>query len=582
MAQTSGFFNALLVDNEYDRKYNANDYSDNLAVVIGNGVRRSENDDLKVTASGMVATVAAGYGWINGHYYHNSTPHSFAATTAPIGGSRYDRIMLRLNSDVSSRSIQLVYVEGTAANTPVKPAPTRSGSIYDLVLCDIYVPANATSIQVTDTRSDATICGWVFGATGNGDFFRSLDNSFMEWFNSAKNTLSSVTLFKRYTETQTLASTTSTVTFNIPQYDAGTCFVEVYVNGIFDTRHTISGSVITFTGSLVGGTKVTINVYKSIDGTGIMSVSDEITQLQQQFATLNGISKKTYTCTGTNDNVSLSEIAQAINTGSYTVGSLTAAAEAFLSALGGNTYLAALASDATVTINVAGSLGVTTPFGGSGTAASRYRWFAFGTNTGSQRKIVFDFAKCDLITVTCAASTDNIIFYGTDLNVRNANVSVLSAGNSCAVAMAVGSNNWGSINFENCRLNIRTTGKAFIANNGNFRDCYCGVKSANDDAFCFDAKNDGICRLHGGTYFAYTGSASKTSSVTNINSTEANAVITAENIVCPTIAQTGYTQKWFLTSNGGMTQMIGVTTILTGSGSATYRNIVGKIEKNKY
>ena len=68
MAEKSGFFNALNVGGEYDRTYNANDYSDNLAVIIGNGVLRSQYDDLKVTASGMVATVGVGRAWINGHY----------------------------------------------------------------------------------------------------------------------------------------------------------------------------------------------------------------------------------------------------------------------------------------------------------------------------------------------------------------------------------------------------------------------------------------------------------------------------------------------------------------------------------
>ena len=86
--QKSGFFNALNNNGVYDRKYNANDYSDNLAVIISNGVLRSENDDLRVTASGMVVTVGVGRAWINGHYYYNDAPHSFAAAVAPAGGTR--------------------------------------------------------------------------------------------------------------------------------------------------------------------------------------------------------------------------------------------------------------------------------------------------------------------------------------------------------------------------------------------------------------------------------------------------------------------------------------------------------------
>ena len=89
MAEKSGFFNARLVSGNYDRKYSADDYCDNLAVVIGNGVLRSENDDLKVTASNMILTVAAGRAWINGHYYYNTAPmtprtHFFSLDTTNI------------------------------------------------------------------------------------------------------------------------------------------------------------------------------------------------------------------------------------------------------------------------------------------------------------------------------------------------------------------------------------------------------------------------------------------------------------------------------------------------------------------
>jgi hypothetical protein len=159
--QRSGFFNALLTNGEYDRKYNANDYCDNLALVISNGVLRGVDDDLKVSAAGMVVTVGVGRAWINGHYYYNDTPHAFAAISAPTGGTRYDRVFLRLNKNLAVRSVSLVYQQGTAADSPTKPAPVRDGYIYDIVLADIYVGTNATSVTVTDTRGNAELCGWV-------------------------------------------------------------------------------------------------------------------------------------------------------------------------------------------------------------------------------------------------------------------------------------------------------------------------------------------------------------------------------------------------------------------------------------
>lgn len=579
MAEKSGFFNARLSGGVYDRTYNANDYTDNLAVVIGNGVLRSANDDLKVTASGMVATVKNGRAWINGHYYYNDSPISFSIPTAPSGGKRYDRIMLRMNKNINARSVSLIYVQGTAANEPVKPAPTRTEEIYDLVLADLYLATNATSAAVTDTRGDAALCGWVYSTSGDDSFFRTLDNSFQEWFTGAKDTLSSVTLFKRYTWKSTLTAATSTVQFNIPQYDAETCFVEVYVNGIFDNRHTLSNNALTFEGTLIAGTVVTVNCYKSIDGTGIMTVADEITALQNAVDALDGVSRFTYKCTGLNDNISLSQIAQALYTGSYVSANVTAAARAFLEALGGNTYLAALTNEAQITIDVVGKLGATTAFAGSGTTASRYRWFALGVAGAGDKRIRFDFSKCEKITIGCAASTNNIIFYGTDLNIVGANVYAYSNGNNCQIAMIVGSANTGNMNFENCRFSVSCSGNGVIAENGNFTSCYCIVKSSAGDGICFDAKSASLVRMIGGTYYAYVGNSANRAAVMNIATTETDAVIMANNINCPTVASTGFTQRHLAIGGAGGIYVNGVCSTMTTSGTTV--TVSGQIWKSK-
>lgn len=579
MAEKSGFFNAILVDNDYDRKYNANDYSENLAVVIGSGVLRSANDDLKVTASGMVVSVGLGRGWINGHWYINDSTFTFDEISAPVGGKRYDRVMLRYDNQMAARKISLVYVQGTEAASPSKPAPVRNDDIYDLVLADIYVDTNATSLVVTDTRSDSSICGWVYSTSGDNSFFTSLDASFNAWFEGARDTLSSVTLFKRYQWQQTLTVESSRVSFNIPQYDSETCFIEVYVNGILDTRYTLSNNVITFAGSLIDGTVVAVNCYKSIDGTGIMSVADEITELQNQVATIIGTNKFVYTCTGLNDNIALSEIAQAIYAGSYTVGSLSTAAEAFLSALGGNTYLAALTAEAQVEIDVVGKIGVTTPAGGSGTAISRYKWFDLGIIDSSDKKVIFDFAKCEKITLACSANTGNIIFHGHDLNIRNANVYAYSNGANCSIIITTDSKRDGYVNFENCRLSVSTSGDAQIAENGNFTNCHCVCKSSAGNAICFEGKSASLIRLIGGTYYAYIGNTAAVVAIMRVVAAEANGVIIAHNINAPTVSLTGYIQRYLAYGSGGNIFISGVVSTMTSTGATV--TILGQIWKSK-
>lgn len=585
MAQKSGFFNALNVNGVYDRTYNANDYTDNLAVIISNGVLRSDADDLKVTASGMIPSVAVGRAWIKGHYYYNDAIYSFPAVSAPAGGTRYDRIVLRFNNNVDSRNISLVYLQGTAAATPQKPAITRTANVFDLVLADIYVGTNATNLTITDTRADKNVCGWVYSTSGDGSFFTTLDNDFNTWFAQTKDTLASVTIYKRYVWKKTLTVATTSVQFNIPQYDGtGVTYVEVYVNGILRAtpeHYSLSGNVITFTNTIVAGSAVTVYVYKSIDGTGIDSVADEITELQNTVATIKSAAAFNYNCTNSNDNISLSQIAQALYSGSYTAADVSDAAAAFLESIGGNTYLAALPTDCNITINVIGKLGVSTPFAGDGTTLNRYKWFSLGVEASGTKKIVFDFAKCERMLIWATGNTDNIVFYGTDLQIRNANVWARCNTSGCAIQMIAGRYSYGSIDVSDCKLRINTTGVAKIAENGNFTNCYCYVSSSDVHALCFVPTTDSIIRLIGGTYYAYTASANEgnISAVFYTYSTATNGVIMAYNINCPTAAVTAFYQKYLSVAFAGKTYINGVVSTLNSNGN--YNEIVGQVKINK-
>lgn len=580
MAQKSGFFNALLNAGVYDRTYNADDYSDNLSVVISNGVLRSTDDDLKVTASGLTLSVAAGRGWINGKYFFNDSAYALPALTPPTGGSRIDRVVLRLNNTLQVRSISIQYLTGTAATSPVAPTITRNENIYDLVLADVAISAGATSVTITDQRGNADLCGWVYSTSGDNSFFTSLDNAFNTWFENAKNTLSSVTLFKRYTWITTLAAATDTVQFNIPQYDAETCFFEVYVNGFLTDAYSVGSTenVLVFDAQLVTGTQVIVNAYKSLDGTGIESVADEITALQNEYATISGAAKYVYNCTGSNDNVSLSQIAQAFYTGSMGSG-LTAAASAFLTALGGNTFLAGLAADAKMTIEVVGACGVGAAAYGSGTAQNRYRYFNFGASPSTSSKtLVFDFAKCNTINISFTANTSNIIFYSTDLQIRNCKLSINEINNGVNIQAFAGSNA-GRIDVENCEFDISTTGDIKFAAHGNYTNCrFTGASTAGHVLiFCPDSAN--LIRVIGGTFYAYCKASGKTPAIFYTYGTETSAVIIAQNISCPTVAKTNYFQQYLSVAYAGKTFIDFVVSTMNSTG--TYNTISNQIWQSK-
>ena len=569
MAEKSGFFNAIINDNGIDRKYNAEDYSDNLAVVISSGVLRSSADDLKVTSNGLTLNTNAGRAWIKGRYYNNSTPLALTVPAPPTSGSRKDRVVLRLDNSITSRAIKVKYLTGTAASSPTAPALTRTDTIYDLCLAEIAVGANASSVTVTDTRADATLCGWVYSVSGDGSFFTSLDNSFNTWFEEKKDTLASVTLFKRYKWEIDKSGIFSQLTFLIPQYDADTCFLEVYVNGMLSNGYTVNGWTISFFPYLENA-HVTVFCYKSIDGTGIMSVSDEITELQNEVAALAGAGHYVYNATGTDDNISISEIVQAIQTGTFDDSTATTAAVNFITALGGLQWLQSLDADAQITIDVCGKLGVTTPVYGSGTTSSRYRYFNLSQVSHTDKRVMLDFSKADTIYLTPNDSKSYIVFYGTDLYIKGASVYAINTGSACNVQMVAGSN-YGVIEVDACRFTIDTTGNAIIATNGTFTNCECELRSSDGDAYCFAPTTNYLVRIFGGTFRAYIKDSSKISAVFYIASGETNATILATNVNCPSKTLdgvTGYIQENLANSNSGKCVIQNVTSPLQSLGGS--------------
>lgn len=555
--ERSGFFNALRVNGEYDRKYNANDYADNLAVVVGNGVLRSENDDLHVTASGMTTTVAAGRAWINGHFYHNDAPLTFAAVSAPAGGSRWDRIVLRLDTNVNARNIQLRYVQGTVANNPAKPAPVRENGIYDLVLADIYVGTNATNIVVTDTRSDATVCGWVYSVVGDNSFFTNMEKSFYEWFKHTRDTLSSVTLFKRYTWRTVLDAMSSAVVFNVPQWNAETCFIDVLVNGVQDIEgvdYTQNGNVLTFPYPLTAGTEIVVFVYKSIDGTGIMSVADEITQLQNDMALLTGANDYQYICNGYDDNVKLSQIAKA-----------------WLE--GGDDY-------SSKTIHVYGTFGAQAPVGGDGDLLSPYRWIEVAGDNHANRKIIFDFSCCSQLEFPVAAGTLNYLFYGIDAHIIGADVNVYQkAADTLVVAFSTVA---GAVYAENCRFWITAYHNSKVACTGTFDNCRASVANTIGESYCFATLSNSLLRLNGGEYMAYSGSEAATSAVVGHVASATNAVSILNGVNAPTVTRSGYYQTHSIHqyAGGGVMNCRDLVSALPINLKGT-NNVSGTIAKSK-
>ena len=160
MSLTYGFFNANLVDGEYDRKYTADQLAEFFSSLIGNGVSASIGNGFKVVASsGLNVSVSSGFAWIKGFWAKNDSVYQLTEQAAPTSGYRKDLIVLRFNR--SDRSIIPVVIQGTVSSTLPAPVPSyvRTENQYDLVLAAITFSAGSSSIttsMIEDLRSENT------------------------------------------------------------------------------------------------------------------------------------------------------------------------------------------------------------------------------------------------------------------------------------------------------------------------------------------------------------------------------------------------------------------------------------------
>ena len=172
-----------------DRVYDANDFSEWLKKFYTTGVF---NGDLAVTASGdMTVSVSSGYVNIEGKVKFFSTPTPLTIATAGGTYERIDTVVAECN--YSDREITVKVVTGAYSASPKATAPIRTAAAYQLVLAEIDVPAGATEItqkNITDMRTDSSVCGLVTGTVSQIDF-STVKAQFDSWFEDVKGTLDS-------------------------------------------------------------------------------------------------------------------------------------------------------------------------------------------------------------------------------------------------------------------------------------------------------------------------------------------------------------------------------------------------------
>lgn len=204
MAQTSGFFNAIIEGGNPDRAYDAEDFAKYFAAFIGNGVFAHNLNKLKVAPgdNNLSVKVKSGRAFCNGYWFNSDSDKTLLLSSNTSYNPRWDGIVLSFDFDSRTAALEVK----TGIPTPTYDAGKQYiynnlsrnlSSVYQFCLAIVRVPANTITYQVTssdifDVRS-GKYCGWVTGLVEQYDFSaitEQLQSEFDTWFEHMKDQLS--------------------------------------------------------------------------------------------------------------------------------------------------------------------------------------------------------------------------------------------------------------------------------------------------------------------------------------------------------------------------------------------------------
>lgn len=161
--ERSYFFDSVQGD---QRIYNAADFARFHAQIIGNGVSNTASlPDLSVSAKqDMTVTLGAGYMFVNGYMYENTSNLDLTHDIADPTNDRIDRIVIRFDSEPAVRRNYATIKKGNPASNPVPPALTRNDYIFEMSVAQVRIIAGKSFIeqsQITDERENDDVCGYI-------------------------------------------------------------------------------------------------------------------------------------------------------------------------------------------------------------------------------------------------------------------------------------------------------------------------------------------------------------------------------------------------------------------------------------
>ncbi len=165
MAVTYGYFNSL----NGDRRYNAEQMSRYFSGIVSRGILANLQGQFAVTATGtgMSVQVAPGRAFFSdGKWVESDAVEALTIDPSDVLLNRIDLVVLRKDRNDIARNVTITVKKGTPATDPAAPALENTEYVEELCLAQVRINALAETItgaNITDTRLDKTVCGFVTG-----------------------------------------------------------------------------------------------------------------------------------------------------------------------------------------------------------------------------------------------------------------------------------------------------------------------------------------------------------------------------------------------------------------------------------
>lgn len=537
----AGFYNSKKQNGADDRVYTAEDIRKPYDVIYSDGILPASDgtagDTLKVVATvGMGIAVGVGNAKLGGAWFENWAAYSITLDTGS-SNDRYDAVIIR-NDDSDDVREPTIYIKSLSAIPTVNDL-TRNDDVYEICVAYIRVPAFATGItteNIVDTREDGNLCNVMSGV--------------------------GATVVRIYRNTYFSETANQTeIPIGIPQYNRSRDELTVIVEGRVFTvgaRYTIKDNAyITLSiGLPVVGTRIDFEVVKNVNAAGAETVVQEVAELRREMTAVNKTLENYYYCNGVNDNINISNIVKEFYNKNF--------------------YHS-------MRLHVVGHFGFTSMAGGTGDITNKYILFDFGTFASVPKpKVIVDFTRCDEISVPISGGKHTQLFGGTSIDVVGVNIYAES--NVPETIIRAFDITAKRVKAVDCRFWIHGYRSSLIAVNGVFENCYGIVSNLSGNSYCFQPSSDGVVKLNGGEYLAYTGSSSSQSAV--VGQSEADAVSILYGVNAPTIERGGgfrQTHSLLQWTGGGImncTDLVSALPIVVVAGISEIRGTIAKSKPN--